>query len=73
MDGAPFTDGTVVYDAAAKKVGVVMACYWSVYYLRPQGGGIEWTAKHSDLDSRNLAVLAPAVAALNASSSRRIP
>ncbi|MFI1825139.1 hypothetical protein ACH41E_01625 [Streptomyces sp. NPDC020412] len=73
MNGARYTDGTVVYDAATKKVGVVVACYWSVYYLRPQGGGLEWTAKHGDLDSRNLAVLGPAVAALNANSSRGIP
>ncbi|MGW5675745.1 hypothetical protein ACWEV4_11795 [Streptomyces sp. NPDC003860] len=72
MCGAPFAAGTVACDSNAKKVRVVMACYWSVYYLRPRGGGLEWTAKHGDLDSGSLAVLGPAVVALNADSRRRV-
>ncbi|MEU9609878.1 hypothetical protein [Streptomyces sp. NPDC048057] len=66
--GAPYADGTVVYDSATKKVGVVMARMGSRYALRPRGGGREWDAETEDLSDATSAVLGPAVAELNANS-----
>lgn len=37
--------GTVAWDAARERVGVVMACEGPYVQLRPLGGGLEWDAR----------------------------
>jgi hypothetical protein len=43
--------GTLVRDKTADRVGVVMGALGKVIYLRPQGGGIEWTVRAEELES----------------------
>ncbi|MFI1825358.1 hypothetical protein ACH41E_02730 [Streptomyces sp. NPDC020412] len=61
-------NGTTVYDAAAKKVGVVMDHFGSRYSLRSCEDGQEWGAWRSDLSAILSDVLRPAVAERNANS-----
>lgn len=41
--------GSLVRDQQRDRVGVVMARYGGEVYLRPLGGGIEWTARAEEL------------------------
>ncbi|KAB7846397.1 MULTISPECIES: hypothetical protein [Streptomyces] len=43
--------GELVWDAARKRVGEVMDHRWSLYQLRPPGGGIEWHAMPESIRS----------------------
>ena len=42
--------GTLVRHVTTDRVGVVMGVLGNVIYLRPQGGGIEWTARAEELE-----------------------
>ncbi|QMU68145.1 hypothetical protein [Streptacidiphilus sp. P02-A3a] len=41
--------GSLARDRRRDRVGVVMARYAGEVYLRPLGGGVEWTARAEDL------------------------
>ncbi len=64
--------GSLVRDRRRDRVGVVMARYAGEIYLRPLGGGIEWTARAEELqpaDRRD--ELRARVGELNANSNDR--
>jgi len=64
--------GTLVRDRARDRVGVVMARHAGQIYLRPLGGGIEWTARPEQLEPADRrAQLRARVGELNVSSSDR--
>lgn len=64
--------GTLVRDTVTDRVGVVMGVLGKLIYLRPQGGGIEWTAGAEQLDSADrLDELRARVGELNTNSTRR--
>ncbi|MFE3016907.1 hypothetical protein [Streptomyces sp. NPDC059256] len=44
-----FAVGAVVWDAEAKRVGVVMDFSLGSYFLRPLGGGREWSVSGENL------------------------
>ncbi|MEU9607937.1 hypothetical protein [Streptomyces sp. NPDC048057] len=72
MGSPEFANGTVVRDAATKKVGVVMDRFGDRYCLRPHGGGIEWYASRDDLSAILSDVLRPDVAELTANSRKGV-
>jgi hypothetical protein len=60
--------GSVAYDKAYDRVGVVMALVDGEVFLRPVGGGCEWTAQ---LDQLRPATRAEELSAKNAAVNRR--
>ena len=66
--------GALARDRARDRVGVVMGRYAGQVYLRPQGGGVEWTARPEDLDPADRRdELTCRVRELNANSSQGRP
>ncbi|MER7755724.1 hypothetical protein [Kitasatospora sp. NPDC097643] len=49
---APFTPtpGSLVHDSRTKQSGILMDVIAGLFYLRPPGGGIEWTARPEDVN-----------------------
>lgn len=47
--GARFRPGDLVRDRRAGRNGVLMDVRGGRYYLRPEGGGLEWTAEVGQL------------------------
>jgi hypothetical protein len=64
--------GTVVRDTTTDRVGVVMGVLGELVYLRPQGGGVEWTARAGELEPVDrFGELRARVGELNTNSIRR--
>ena len=69
--------GALARDRKTDRVGVVMGELAGLVYLRPVGGGVEWTARWADLeqleppaeDAAGHARLRARVAEMNAASS----
>ncbi|MCM2391037.1 hypothetical protein [Streptomyces albipurpureus] len=69
--GQEFAIGAVVRDADAKRVGEVMDYFTGIYFLRPLGGGQEWSVGGESLSLWTRAdQLSAAVATVNATSRR---
>ena len=62
--------GALARDTKRDKVGRVMACTVGTVWLRPTGGGREWTARREDVEA--LEELSAKVAAANAQSRRQL-
>ncbi|GAA2260008.1 hypothetical protein GCM10010232_58720 [Streptomyces amakusaensis] len=64
--------GDIAYDTRARAVGVLMAEYGTLYFLRPLDGGREWDVPKGKVRLATVADrLFPAVAEVNAESLRR--
>ena len=71
MTSQEFAVGVVVCDADTKRVGEVMDYVTGIYFLRPLGGGREWSAGAESLSLWTRSdQLSTAVAAANANSRR---
>ncbi|GGZ18612.1 hypothetical protein GCM10010387_08960 [Streptomyces inusitatus] len=70
--GGRLTVGDIAYDSERKALGVLMAEYGTLYFLRPLTGGREWdVAKEKVHPATTTEQLSPAVAEANANSLRR--
>ncbi len=63
--------GVLAFDAGRGVVGMVMEVTWGLVYLRPEGGGVEWTARREDVRPATvLDRIRPALNELNVRSNR---